>query len=441
MLIIKKTPYNYATNIYIALLILYVLWFDSAGLTAISAAKRYAFYAISIAYFTSVFAFLLIEIFQRKRKLSDLIRFIKSTSATQRFIALYFFFTLLSALFSPYRESVFFGASRCEGLLTISFYCIGFFLISCFAKPEKWMLWLLSAVILVFCSIAFLQRLNFNPFSLYPSEQTPQGYSQSFLSTIGNIDFVAAFLCIVIPIFWVTILRRTGRKRLLLLIPLLFSIVTLLLINVAAGFVGALVGTLFSLPIVIPAENKIRRTLAVGVVLFFLLAVLLLYLFDFSSVTLHELHELLNGRLKGSFGTYRIAIWKRVLNKIPEQLWFGSGPDTMSLSDISRIPIVNANNIVVRVKKLDCAHNEYLNILFHQGIFALLAYLGALLFALRSWVQHARSNPSAAIFGAAALTYCIQAFFSISQLITAPFFWCSLALLENSIRNKNRPSC
>lgn len=436
----KKSPYAVASNIYLCLLMLYLLWFDAAGLTAISAAKQTAFYTINILYFASVFIILFTEIMRGKRTLSDFACFCKRISLTQGLILLYLLFTLISALLSPYPKSVLLGASRSEGLLTISFYCIGFFLISCFARPKKWMLWLLSSVVAVFCTIGILQRLNLNPFSLYPAARTAYDYSHSFLSTVGNIDYVAAFLCIVIPIFWVTILRSKGKQRFLLLIPLLFSLSILAIINVAAGFVGILCGTLFSLPIVIPAEKKTRGIMGGCILLFLLLAVFVLFFFDFSNHILHEFHEILNGNIEEEFGSGRILIWKRVLQKIPDRFWFGHGPDTMSLAGIPNIDTVNAKGIVIRTKRIDTAHNEYLNILFHQGIFALLSYLAALFTALRKWARHARSNPTAAVFGAAVLAYAIQAFFGISQLITAPFFWCALALLENSIRYKNSPS-
>ena len=437
----KKHPYAAATNIYLCFFILYLLWFDSAGLTAISAAKRYGFYTISSLYIASVFIILFTEVIRGKRTISDFTHFFKRISLTQGLIAAYLFFTLISALLSPYRESVLLGASRCEGLLTISFYCIGFFLISCFARPKKWMLWLLSSVVIIFCTIGILQRLNLNPFSLYPSARSAYDYSHSFLSTVGNIDYVASFLCIVIPIFWVTILRTTGRQRFLLMIPLLFSLLILSLIRVAAGFVGILCGALFSLPVVIPAEKKTRRIIGGCIIALILLAVSILIFFDFSNQILHEVHEVLNGNFEDEFGSGRVLIWKRVLKKIPERFWFGHGPDTMSLAGVPNIDTVNAKNVVIRTKRIDVAHNEYLNILFHQGIFALLAYLAALFTALRKWLQHARSNPLASAFGAAVLAYAIQAFFGISQLITAPFFWCALALLENSIRYENRPSC
>ena len=84
------------------------------------------------------------------------------------------------------------------------------------------------------------------------------------------------------------------------------------------------------------------------------------------------------------------------------------------------------------VSLIDAAHNEYLNILFHQGVFALAAYLGMLVSALALWIRRAAKSAPAAILGCGVLCYCIQALFGISQVITTPFFWVTLALLVNS---------
>lgn len=437
----KMNAYSFAANTFICLLQLYLLWFNSGGLTSISSAKQYAFYSICFLFFASMFLILLIEVLKGRRTLSDFRYFLKRISFTQILIGIYLLITLISSFLSPYRQYVLFGASRYEGLLTISCYCVSFFLISQFAQPRKWMLWLLSAVMIIFSTIGILQRLNFNPLFLYPLSDSPYNYSFTFISTIGNIDYVAALLCIAIPILWVSMLRASSKYRFSLLIPTIISLFLLILIDVAAGFVGILFGTLLSLPVVIPSKRRTRRIICCTVISVILIAMILFHFLDFSNNTLHEFHEVLNGRIRNRYGSGRIRIWKRVFEKLPERVWFGYGPDTMSVAGLRKITFVNKNNVVVRVQNVDVAHNEYLNILFHQGIFALLAYLAAIFSALKKWIRSARQNSAAAIFGAAILAYCIQAFFGISQLITAPFFWCAFALFENSLNNKNRPSC
>ncbi len=78
---------------------------------------------------------------------------------------------------------------------------------------------------------------------------------------------------------------------------------------------------------------------------------------------------------------------------------------------------------------IDAAHNEYLNILFHQGLPALLVYLAALTAVAVRFLRQARCSTAAAVLGAGVLCYLIEAQFGISQPITSPFFWLCLGLL------------
>ncbi len=87
---------------------------------------------------------------------------------------------------------------------------------------------------------------------------------------------------------------------------------------------------------------------------------------------------------------------------------------------------------VTIVAQIDVAHNEFLNILFHQGILALLAYFGALL-SIAVRCLRSRSKRAAAL-GTAALCWCVQSLFGFSMFVTTPLFFFVLALLERELR-------
>lgn len=115
---------------------------------------------------------------------------------------------------------------------------------------------------------------------------------------------------------------------------------------------------------------------------------------------------------------------------MPEHLLFGTGPDTMLYSDIeafSRYDEVLGGTIVARI---DIAHNEYLNILYHQGILALASYLGALIAAAKKWVCGSGQDAVTAVLGTMLFCYSVQAFFGFSMIMTAPYFYLALALLD-----------
>lgn len=254
------------------------------------------------------------------------------------------------------------------------------------------------------------------------------------MGTIGNVDLVAAYFCLVIPLLWVALLRQQGWRRWLLLIPLAAALTVLLCMSVLAGLVGVFGGGILALSVVLPAEARTRRHLALTLLAAAGLALILLWTWDVGDGLLHEMHQLLHGRADGSFGSGRLYIWKEVLKRVPGQLGFGTGPDTMLLAQIEPFTRYDENLGALIVGQIDVAHNEYLNLLYHQGIFALVAYLAALIWLAGQWIRRSRTDAAVAMLGAAALCYGVQAFFGFSMCMTAPFFWLTLALLTSRCR-------
>lgn len=361
---------------------------------------------------------------------------------SHRFLLAYLLLTWLSALLSPYWPETVLGASRYEGALTITIYGLCFLLISLYARPTPRLLTVFCACVTGFGCLCILQLAGGNPLELYPLgfgyADAYKAYAGAYLGTIGNVGLVAAFLCIAIPILWTGLLRLNGRRRFFLLIPLVISGYVLLRMSVLAGIFGVFAGGAFILPVVLPLPRRQRRLLLVSLLLAAVLFAVLVYGRDFDLEPLHELHQILHGNWDETFGSGRIHIWKSVLQKVPFHLWLGTGPDTMLHADLAPFTRYDAALGGTIVSQIDMAHNEYLNILFHQGILALIAYLLFLASVIRHWIRNSANDPVCAMLGSAVLCYSIQAFFSFSMCITAPFFWLALALLENRAICENR---
>ena len=433
----KSEPnlYSRVTAVFLALLLtVFLFCFGPRGYLNISEVKRAVFFVLCGGYCAVILTLLVCRRDVRLRR-SDL-------RPAQICAALYLVFTLIATLASPYRSEAWLGASRGEGFFAIALYALTFLCVSQFARPRAWMAHLLGASCVLFSLVCVLQLRSVNVFSLFPEGLTywdgNVSYRGQYIGTIGNVDHVAAFLSLAIPILACAVLRMEGRRRFWLLAPLALLLVVLVRIDVAAGLLAVGAGALLCLPVVLPGPRR-RRLLALALLLAVIAAGLVLLRWrDFGNQTLHEAHELLNGRWSPRFGSGRLYIWSETLKRAAQRLPFGYGPDTMILTEIEPFRRYDARLGRTVVSLIDSAHNEYLNILFHQGVFALLAYLGLLVSALIGWIRHAPTRPAAAILGCGVLCYCIQALFGISQVITTPFFWVALALLVRSC-NTSRP--
>ena len=145
--------------------------------------------------------------------------------------------------------------------------------------------------------------------------------------------------------------------------------------------------------------------------------------------TVYQAREMMHGTMKDEFGTYRGYVWNCSIDLLKErtpvgQLLFGSGPDTF----VNRFRPFRSETIDLLGKNYDKAHNEYLQILFCEGIFGLVAYLVFLFSVCRKAVARAFDDPLVLAAGLGSVAYMAQAFFSISAPIVTPLFFLLLAL-------------
>ena len=310
---------------------------------------------------------------------------------------------------------------------------------------------LVSGVMTLFSGYCLLQMAGCDPLRLYPAgygfQNANVDYAGVYLGTIGNADLTAAPLCLAIPAMGGGMLGSLRDGVLLYSSQLLAGVLLALLLPEKSlaeqekSFTEkfppsepfsqrllAAVSAFVILPLALPWKGKSRKGLwlASGALAAALLAGI--YVMEPPGGTLYELHQVLHGRWDPEMGNARVFIWREVLSRVPAHLFLGTGPDTMAAAGISYYSrVVEGVSIPVMV---DTAHNEYLNILYHQGLPALLAYGAALGSSLVSWLRRGREDTAAAICGGALLCYGIQAFFSFSMCQTAGVFWLVWGMFE-----------
>lgn len=358
------------------------------------------------------------------------------------------FWTILSCRLSTYSPNFWWlgETSRYEALASQLCYFIlfvFFFFSRISLKPV-----LLSAAggLLVFFVIVLLQRGNGNPLGLYPSGRS---YAQNpeFQGTIGNIDMGTGYLLLLCGLFLYSILRllfsfedsgvtfRTNVKNLpprslplLIIYTVAFAVSVYLIItmDVQFGVLSLAVLFLFTLLRFIP--KKWRLPVLIFLVIFVLAVV---WFWPGQEGGIWELHEILHGRPRLSFGSNRVAAWVFSLRMAGENPVFGGGSGTFNwrfnqyLAD-HYLTIPKEQDGKALPDYFDNPHNEYVQQLTDHGIPGLLLFASILLLAVLR--RRDRLLPLLTPCSAAVLCYIVQAFFSFSVCIVAPMFWILLGM-------------
>ncbi len=398
-----------------------------AGYSGLSPMKTTLFYVLAGCVLLYGLVRLCLELRQSKRSGTRLRPLTASQWTALAFLAC----TLLSAACSPYQEKVWYNETSHEAALTVSLYVLFFLAVSRWGRATK-RLWLVFLWTMVpFCLLCLLQVLGENPLGLYPQGMNyydnGEKYKGAYAATLGNVDIVSAFLALAIPLIVLPTLGAKLRKSWPCWVLALVCLGLLVWLQVLCGLVGLAMGAAVCLLVLCPAKLRKWVLLSYGVLAAAGLA--LLWFWDPPYKFLHELHEMLHGRFEDSFGTGRIYIWRQMLERIPERLWVGIGPDAVRFSGLS--PFVRydeAGKIVARATITD-AHCYPLHILYCQGLPALLSWLATVGLVLTRWVKNRADRASAAL-GGGLVCFLSAMLFCFSSVIVMPFFWLTLGLIE-----------
>ena len=414
---------------------------------------------------------------------------------------------ILSALFGTYAgtlnqrglPAVLVGMIRHEGVLTQLAYLCLFWL---FAKGQVSLRPLVTACgisQLLFLAVVLMQYAGLNPLYLFPAgKSTMTNYE--FQGTIGNIDMISGYLCMMIPLTLGGYVLGMGGKLALLggtgslflmacmgvqggLLTLGFGVLLLLLTMMwlpqirrrglqvlGWGCLAIACRQLTSFPWLDHTERlQFPYGISMTTLVLMILGAVLLYL----SLTKWRIWEqggipfgwscLITAVLVGGMVTALLLMplspEANGLYEIRETL-LGRGQDAfgsyrmgvwrhaLALARENLLFGGGTDTFMTALSQrladtgealpelFDNAHNEYLNLAANNGFPALLLYLAAMITLLLT----GRRSREKGCLAAVVLMYMAQAFFSFSIIIVAPMFWVAAGLCAAASRHLHEPS-
>lgn len=144
-------------------------------------------------------------------------------------------------------------------------------------------------------------------------------------------------------------------------------------------------------------------------------------------------------------GSGRMQIWKQTVSLLPEYGVFGCGIECLAKIWVDKYGYSFGGGLYV-----DKAHNEYLNLWITEGIVTLIIYLvflfslfipGLKMFFKKTKNEDGKENEDMDMISKIAFFaffgYIAQAFFNISVIQVAPYFWMMCGLLYSGKRRQN----
>lgn len=189
----------------------------------------------------------------------------RNISKVQLFAIIFWIANVISCIFSPYKNVVnlFLGVGRGEGLINMTLYVASFLNITIFGKFKRRHLLYFSISSILLNTVAILQFLGFNPFNMY---QNGIGtFNVSFMTTIGNVDFISALYCILICIsaFSYIYMDLNKKEKVIHLLSVAMCGFILNIIDVNSGKVGLLGIILLAFPFIVTCSRRLKKSLDV----------------------------------------------------------------------------------------------------------------------------------------------------------------------------------
>lgn len=350
-----------------------------------------------------------------------------------KFLFGYFAWLCLSTIFAENIGLAILGSTaRRDGLITFVFYMIAYAVgkNAVINRNVIRAVFISSVVISIYAIIQFF-HLDPEFLQLYPDSWKGLAFS-----TMGNPNFLASYLVLVLPVG--PYLAIKGKKWLAL--PG-FAIVLFALFctRTRGAWIGAVIGLITFLVLIVMRMEKKRAIALLLLIVLFSGAILVFFNYISGGVLFAKIHQTIVDikRVKANsydvrtVGTNRYYVWTKLIPLIKERPIVGYGVENMGTIMHQRYKTVIEKDFG-KFLNWDKAHNEYLNILISSGIPSLILYLGFVISAIVKGVRKRRQGCEMIIlFLSSVAGYLVQAFFNIQMVSVFYVFMAMLGILSS----------
>lgn len=346
------------------------------------------------------------------------------------FLLLIIIFSIISVIFSINKNVAIFGfKGRYEGLLTILYYFSIYFISTNIEKKyKKIIIYFLLFIGITNTIYAVFQILEIKGIMIRYNNKKP--WATGFVNN-PNFFGTLTLLCLTYSIGLFIDEERIQSKIIYGLLIFIFMI-GLLISNGLSSLVGLIIVLIFLLVYLIK-NKKIKYFIIILLIL--LTSTLLITKANKTTLikdlikTKNQTIEITKGNLNDKYGTNRVFIWKNTIKRIHNHILTGAGIDNFYYA-FGEKPLKDNR------WTYDKAHNEYLQILITEGIFSLISYLLLYGSIVTKGIKNNYKNKEIYLI-LPVIGYLVQAFFNISVIEVAPFFYISLGLLvDRGISNE-----
>ena len=356
-------------------------------------------------------------------------------------IALAIVFAIISNIFAYDTKIALEGCwGRYEGLFSVLYYLTLFLL--CTQVSKKYKKALVKTILIcgaiqaiyAICQVFSLFNVKqyFHTYRCYDEYNNFIGFGKEIwaLGFTNNPNFLGAYMLLCLSYSFGLLLdsKKKSRNIIYALLSVLFMF-ALLISNTSAVVVG--LGIVLIYIFVYCLKYKYYEKFLVIFVIILSTTCLVVKL---DKTTLvkdmlkigKETSEIVKGNVDDMYGTKRMYIWKETMKIVPNYLLHGVGIDSFHKAfngDSLKLYLPQKNKTVI----FDKAHNEYLQLLVTQGIFALASYLFVYGYTVYKGTKDALKKKEIYLV-LPVIGYLVQAFFNISVIEVAPIFYMALGL-------------